>query len=176
MANEKQEKKEKFYEEQIMRYETQFENDMSSSLDPKYAKDHHYLARAKIEFADLLDEDKFESKRVQREQAIGALTTAVNLEETDYHQMWNYHLLARVKTDLREFDIALAYINTALAFPSDVQDQHAAKWNYHLRGRIYLELQLYDSARDDIERSKNIDMLEYETYVLEQRLKQEINL
>ena len=107
-----------------------------------------------------------------REKANDNLDTAIKLENREYHQMWNYHLFARVKADLMEFDIALAYINKALAYPSGVKDQHAAKWNYHLRSRILFELEHPISAKDDIEKSKEIDMLEYENYVLEQDRKQ----
>lgn len=99
-----------FYESKIEEYS----NIITS--DPNNAKNYHYRARAKIELRELSKGESHEYKVKSHEykSAIEDLDKAIELEPRYYHQMWNYHLRARVYYERNDSEKALSDINKAV--------------------------------------------------------------
>lgn len=166
-----------FYREQKEVYEN------LCTKEPDNGKHYHYLARAKAELADLLD-DKVEHVEIEklRNTATEDLQKALRKEPSNYHEMWNHHLLARVKNDLavaaedserkkQLLDEALGHVEDAMKMESHELHEHAKHWNHHLKASIFRNLKAYDCAEEHINKAKRVDALEYETHQLEKAIR-----
>ena len=152
-----------FYDRQIKEYSTLITNDIE---DPEYAKHLHYLARAMIELDDLNQSDSY------FEDIIDLLDTAIEHEEDDYHQMWNYQLRARAYNK-REiyYEDAIMDADEGLKLHDNPSGQ---MWLYHVRAQAYKGLGGLDNlkqALNDIEKAISIDPIEYKHY----EVKEDIN-